>query len=383
MKKIIIALACVTLTMTACKKELGTPIKEEPVQQRSFCAMEEAMAKMAPELKDALMNMPLMENQASEILIYLDFDGALVRRGNANPTGTFSPIISAGVINCPPPALSAQQIEQIVDEVKDEFSPFNIVVTTDQLVFDTYPASFKQICIVTTLPGVAGFSSGVAGVSPFAFPVGTRLPFNPCFVFANVFGGDVHTVAGVISHEVGHTFGLEHQHHFNESCSKINEYHPGSGSGPLAFVPIMGEAAPERINNWFAQPCLTGNPPIALNDFELLLSEVILKEDDFPDSPGGSTQTGDINGILEQAGDIDFISINFKNPGAVTITSENIDLKVSLYNNGGHLLAVYNDPDDTHVTIPSVNGKRYLKVEAASNPNMDAQFMTGKYKVVY
>ena len=121
------------------------------------------------------------------------------------------------------------------------------------------------------------------------------------------------------------------------------------------------------------------------NDFVFLNNQVELRQDDFPNSPTGNNinMAPEISGILEQAGDVDFIRINFGNPGPVTITSENIDIKASLYLPNGQLIAEYENPDDTHVIIPSANGMRYLKIEAVSNANMSSQFMTGMYKITY
>ena len=63
--------------------------------------------------------------------------------------------------------------------------------------------------------------------------------------------------------------------------------------------------------------------------------------------------------------------------------SENTDIKASLYSPNGQLLAVYENPDDTHVTIPSANELKYLKIEAISNVNMSSVFMTGQYKITH
>jgi hypothetical protein len=43
----------------------------------------------------------------------------------------------------------------------------------------------------------------------------------------------------------------------------------------------------------------------------------------------------------------------------------------------------FNDPDSPNVPVPSLNGMKYLKIEAASNGNMSAQFMTGTYRVIF
>lgn len=388
MKKLLLLIGLVVLLTTACKKqteEVNNLTKVE--QQRPVCGMEEAMAGISAEMRQAMINESVKaESQAAELLLFLDFDGAVVFPGFPSPAGNRSPLLS-GTRNCPAPSLSAAQIEEVIELVKDDFSPFKIVVTTDQSVFNTYPAANKQICIITTFPTVIGMANGISGVAYWA-GLGYRLPFNPSFVFANIFGGDLAEIAFTISHEAAHTMGLGHQSLYNSNCGLINEYHPGFGNGTLGFGPIMGNGG-KRISNWFDQPCINpnsgGGPQ---NDFALLNSQVSVKEDDFPNAAGNPDSHqmvvgGLVEGILEEAGDADYILVNFRSPGPVTITSENIDLKVSLFNPGGQLISEHNNPDDTHVTIPSVRGLTFLKVEAVSNANMSSQFMTGKYKVSY
>ncbi len=389
MKKLFVLIIMLGLIASSCQKQTNSDLKESDTRdnlsrQRPVCGMDEAMARLSPEMKGALLNSTnRTESQAAELLLFLDFDGAVVRAGFPNPSGYVSPIIP-GTRVCPPPSLNAEQREAVVNMVKDDYSPFNIVITTDQSVFDSYPAQNKQICIITTFPQVIGFGSGVAGVSSFT-GVGNRLPFNPSFVFSNVFGGNLASIAGTISHETGHSMGLGHQHLFNPECGFITEYNPGYGTGPTSFVPIMGSADSKRIINWFAQSCPSPTFGVPQNDFALLNSQVALHEDDFPDLPTGPVQAsaGVITGVLEEEGDVDFIRINFKGPGAVVISSDNMDIKVSVYTPGGHLLETYDDPEDTGVTIPQLNGNRYLKIEAISNANMSSQFMTGQYKIVY
>ena len=389
MSKYFLTASIIVLVMASCQKQpeikpqqkMKLESMQETVQETPVCGLEEAMQNMLPEYRQSLSRMEATAAAAAELLLYLDFDGATVFPGFPNPAGNRSPIIS-GTRICPPPSLTAAQIEEVIELVKDDFSPFHIVITMDYTEFLNYSAANKQICIITTVPAVAGFSSGIGGISPFG-GLGVRLPFNPCFVFANLYGGDLAEIASVISHESAHTMGLGHQSYFTPTCGYIFEYHPGFGAGPLGFGPIMG-IGDKRVTNWYAQSCFhpVFGPP--QDDFNLLNSQVAVRADDFPNNPSGSLITAtEIDGILEAAGDADFFRINFKKPGPVTISSENADIKASLYNNGGHLLAEYNDPGDTHVTIPSANGLRYLKIEAVSNANMSAQFMTGKYRISY
>ncbi len=388
MKKLLSLLSLSFLFLAGCQKEIKNDSSEnfyKQQQQVPRCGMEEAMALLPADARSAMAQASVAAlARAGELLVLLDFDGAVVRPGNGNAQGgdVRSPLVNSTRF-CNAPNLTAEQKNIIIELVKDDFSPFEIQFTTEQAVYDAYSIANKQVCIITTSPSVLGFSSGISGVAPFA-GLSFRLNNNPCFVFASVFGNFLSETAFTISHEVAHTIGLGHQSLYNQNCNFSFEYHPGFGSGPLSFVPIMGNSFGKRIMNWFAQPCLVPGYGISQNDFEFLNNQVELKEDDFPNQPGVGTivSESEITGVLEQAGDVDFIRINFRNPGPVTITSENIDIRASLFSPSGQLIAEYENPDDIYVTIPSVNGLKYLKIEAASNTNMSSQFMTGQYKII-
>ncbi len=390
MKKLSFFICLAILLLSACQKMVEKPkaeINSVEHQELPHCGMEEAMANMSSEMKHAMAknSQNAATVQAGELLIFLDFDGAIVRPGFGSAQGGYvtSPLVS-GTRFCSAPSLTTEQKAAIVQLVNDDFSPFNIQFTTEQSVYDAYPMANKQVCIITTGPSALGLPNGVGGVAILT-GLGFRLSNNPSFVFASVYGNNLPEIASTISHEVGHTMGLGHQSLYDQNCDFISRYHRGFGTGTLSFVPIMGDGFGKRIINWFAQPCLVPGYGIPQNDFIFLNNQVELREDDFPNQPSGGSiiSLTEITGVLEQAGDVDFIKINFTNPGPVTITSENIDIKASLYLPNGQLIAEYENPDDTHITIPSANGLKYLKIEAISNINMSSVFMTGQYKIAH
>src|SRR5690349_4857553 len=100
---------------------------------------------------------------ASEMLLFINFNGATVRQGFEN-ADTFTSSIILGNHFCPAPSLTQVQKDEIVRLVRDDFSPFNIRVTTDAAEFAAYPRINKEMSIVTTLPGVIGHSAGEGGV---------------------------------------------------------------------------------------------------------------------------------------------------------------------------------------------------------------------------
>lgn len=355
--------------------------KETPAG--TFCGTDEAMARMPDHLK-LMMDSAASASQVNDLLLYINLNpnGSIVRQGFGDADTLTSSIIT-GTRFCPAPTLSPEQADEIVRLVSDDFSPFNIRVTTDPAEFAAYPRSNKQMCLITTDPSVVGLSPTIAGAAPYR-GIGVRLLGEFSFVFSSRLDNDPRQVAAVVSHEVGHLLGLGHQHLFSDSCAFLSEYHGGFGSGPLSFDPLMGLGLSDGINNWFAQSCLSPTEGRSQNDYNLINSQVAVRTDDFPDEPAGSVIGGNtVTGFLERAGDVDFIKINFRNPGPVVITSDNIDLKVTLLNPGGRVLGEFNDPAGTNVLIPSANDKRYLKIEAADNENMSNQFMIGTYRITY
>jgi hypothetical protein len=385
MKKLSILIIPV-MFMLSCKKEvrqISVPALSD-MQSNPVCGVIGSQSNIPGEYRKGVET-NIQGFTAPELLLFLDFDGAVVRRGFPNPTGSSSSIISFGIANCPSPLLSKVQIDSIVDFVADDFAPFKIRITTDQNEFLAYtPHVNKQLCIITTLPQVIGQPSNIGGVSP-TLGFGNRDPFDPCFVFATLYHGVVPEIANTISHEVGHTLGLFHQSEYNEECGYVQEYNPGYGIGNISFGAIMGDPNGKRISNWYAQSCQLPEVGQSQDDFFLINSQVELRADDFPDGNvmGNVITSGPVDGILEKQNDVDFILINFRSPGNVVITSENIDIKASIITAGGHVLAQYNDPDDTGVTIPQVRGMMFLKIEAADNTNVSSRFQTGKYRVIF
>ncbi|HMM80586.1 MAG TPA: M57 family metalloprotease [Pyrinomonadaceae bacterium] len=355
------------------------------VKSQNFCGMEAAMARLSPEQRKAMLDSAIRPlAPAAEILLYLHFPpagGTLIRPGNANSTGFISPIVPGNRI-CPASSLTQAQKDRVVEQVNEDFSPFNIRVTIDYQEFLNYPFAQKLIHIITTTPQVIGQGSGTGGVAPF-IGIGTLMPSNPSFSFATALGDDPFYVANVVSHEVGHTLGLAHQSLYNDSCSLLTEYHPNIGTGPLSFSIIMGDATDPGISNWYSQECSHPTYGTPLHDFEVISSQVVLKADEFPEVPGSTplapAVTLPVSGILGQAGDADVIRVELPADGTLLVTTDNIDVEVSTFETDGTPIATFNDPELPIVFFPVTAGPKDVRIRAASNANMDAQFMTGSY----
>lgn len=92
---------------------------------------------------------------------------------------------------------------QVVDCMKDVFSPFSIEITT----VNPSPAPHFEIMIAGA-PGDLGLSSGIGGVSPFNCQ--PYIPNSLVFDFQKVWGSDVEEICSTAAQEVAHSFALDH-----------------------------------------------------------------------------------------------------------------------------------------------------------------------------
>src|SRR5688572_28401695 len=116
MRKLFIVLGCMAIMAISCQKEvqINKDTTGPVAQSRPVCGMEEAMARMTAEMREVTMT--TSEGvQANELLLYLDFDGGIIRRGVANVTGTVSPILGNIIANCPAAPLTVQQKQELID----------------------------------------------------------------------------------------------------------------------------------------------------------------------------------------------------------------------------------------------------------------------------
>ena len=218
--------------------------------------------------------------------IYLDFTGA-------NPVVN-SPWNAGATFTMPAYSGTAQNIKNIWMRVADAFAPFNVDVTTEPPVggITAHKANFQR-CII------GGNAYMVA--DPLLVPAGTVESNNwytggtsylagattpallaaydeiPCFVFPDPpFVLTETQVAGAISHQLGHVFGLEHKGIVNTvetewalgRCSKDGRFYFGHGAdlfgdpgkkgadakswGPIMGLPVYGQNRQSWVSSWYA-----------------------------------------------------------------------------------------------------------------------------------
>jgi methionine-rich copper-binding protein CopC len=251
-----------------------------------------------------------------------------------------------------PPAEIAS-IEEIWRRVAEDYAPFNVDVTT------TDPGNLNAANNIRVVIGgswnqwfeESGGAGGVAYRTSWQWNNDT-----PVFVFEDNLGnGAAKFTAEAISHEAGHSLGLNHQSTYNASGNKIAEYNPGSGSGATGWAPIMGVGYNQNLTTWH-----NGTSSLGATSYQDDMSIISAanngfggyRSDDHGNTissatalSGTTTLTG--SGIITQTSDIDVFSfaagaglLNFTiNPAQY---GPNLDILAELINSSGNIIASSN-----------------------------------------
>lgn len=272
----------------------------------------------------------------AEATVYLDFDGEVIE-GHSWEGGRR---IVAPAYNLP-----ASEVTDIWRRVAEDYAPFEVNVTTDLQAYLRAPQGLRIRCITTT--------NNFAGAGGVAFNNTFRESGEPvCWNFYRGNGGAV-----VISHEVGHTFGLHHDD------TTTQGYYGGHGSGAMTWGPIMGAPYNQNICQWCKGDYTNANQQ--QDDLIQIGSFVARRVDDHaPDSvqatplvigSGGAVSN---SGVIASPDDVDAftftsgggnLSLQFN--GAVN--SPNLDIEAKLYNSSGTLVATASPANQLSATLTS------------------------------
>jgi hypothetical protein len=320
--------------------------------------------------------------------IFLDFDGQTV----SSPYWTTTPFFAT------PANLTNDQIISVFNRVSDDFRPFNINITTDSTVFLAATPGRRQRVIITAYSSWYGNAGGVAYNPSFRWSADV-----PAFVFSNLLAtsGNPETnskrVAEAVSHESGHTLGLNHQRVFNTSCGLVTEYNPGTGSGEISWAPIMGNSYSRNITTWFngSYSCNTSQDELQIisgtqNGFSYRTDDI-----------GGSiNQAANIivsgssfgtNAIINTTNDIDIFRITLNNNSRLNMNIQpsngaggyNIDMKAELLSSNGTLIDTYDPSASVSAQIDTAltQGTYFVRVSNTSNAFVSNYGMLGNYTV--
>lgn len=252
-------------------------------------------------------------------------------------------------------------ITEIWQRVADDFSPFNVNVTT------SYSGSFGDLQAVNVAIGGSYNGWFTDPVSGYGTDGGfSNSETNTVLVFSDTierFTGDGHgrpttfesAVAGTISHEVGHALGLSHHRLYDANGKVTDEYAPGT----WAWTPLMGDnlsglrttfsAGQVNVikNTWDG---IVSYTPVFQNDLEVIAGEQNgfgWRADDFGDYSSSSATLRNkglgqmsVTGIIGSTSDRDVFRF-YTSGGQVHVTLDgptgqsNLAGKLSLWSAAG------------------------------------------------
>ena len=307
--------------------------------------------------------------------ILLDFDGQVVANTLWNITGP---------INCAPANIAAVDADKIIDRVSEDFSPFNVIVTTDEDVYNATNPQKRMRVIITETWDWFGVVGGTSYNNSFTWGNNT-----PCFVFSTLLSYNEKYIAEAISHEVGHTLDLKHQALYDESGNFVSEYNEGSGEGRTGWAPIMGIGYYRNVTTWHKGPTVDGFNKIQ-DDVAIISNILGLQPDDNSEMHRSERFNGTEEGIINSGTDIDYFYIDVKD-GSSIIKAEpkclgngegaNLALRIKIYDKQGVCVKNIDDPGSLSATVSLSPDKYFIGVESKSIGGGLRNGMLGRYTV--
>lgn len=326
---------------------------------------------------------------SAKATIYLDFDGYNVVSSSWN---------GGNPINCQSSGLTDVQITEVFNRVSEDYRPFNINITTDVNVFLAAPLNMRIRVIVTP---TSAWYPGVGGVTyTGSFTWGDD---TPCFVFSDRLGPyNAKMVAECCSHESGHSLGLSHQAKYDANCVLIATYNDGTGSGEIAWAPVMGNSYYKNVSRWANGPtpsgCKTSQDNLAIittaNGFTY-------RPDDYSDDPNKNpaplTVTNSafsLGGIITTTTDKDVFQLAIPQssilhidalPFSVASNDEgaDLDIKLTLLDANKQVIRTYDPALALSVVVDTTlnTGTYYVIVDGTGNINATDYASLGSYTI--
>ncbi|SDQ46111.1 Por secretion system C-terminal sorting domain-containing protein [Chryseobacterium soldanellicola] len=311
--------------------------------------------------------------------ILLDFDGHYMPAGSWWNGGN--------AINAAPAGMTNDEILQAWEVVAEDFRPFGLNVTTNEAVFNTYPANKRMRNVITTTNTAdqSGSASGIAYMNSFS---NANDNDTPCWTFTNDYVARYPKFIGdVTSHEVGHTFGLSH----DGTLDDPGGYYPGHGY----WGPIMG-ISNNNVVQWSKGEYSTAdNHQDDLAIISGSANGVGYRADDHGNNISGATtlssMSGQISatanqnsGIIGTTGDIDMFTFTTTG-GDVAINinaiprNSNLRLGVTLFNGqnvsqGTYYANAANLGETVVINKTLAAGKYYISVTGVNDGTADTGY---------
>lgn len=333
------------------------------------------MTKRAP--VDEIYAEPSMTNnginfETPSAVILLDFNGHEVQ----------SSVWNASAFTTAPGNLQAAEIQKILQRVSEDYAPFQVLVTTNEALYNLANPSRRMRVVVTESWEWYGAAGGIAYYNSFTWGNNT-----PCFVFSSLLGYNEKYIAEAISHEVGHTFGLRHQANYSANCSLLSENNMGIGSGITGWAPIMGIGYYQNVTTWNKGAILDGCGVIQ-DDLATIGGVLGFKADYNVDLDKANELVSTETGTITSQTDVDYFFVHSNNaPLTIKATplcigdgvGANLHVKLRIYDKKKDLIQTISNPSSLEASITLPKGKYYIGVESADGSNGSKYGLLGRY----
>ena len=325
----------------------------------------------------------------AQATIFLDFDGQTVTSSVWNNGNT---------LVCAASGMNDTQITEIFNRVSEDYRPFNINITTDSTVFLAAPLT-KRIRIIVT--PTSAWYTGVGGVSyTGSFTWGDD---TPGFVFPDRLANSPKIIAECCTHESGHTVGLSHQSTYSNTCTLVDTYNSGVGTGEIGWAPVMGNSYYKNLTGWNNGPtpngCNTDQDNLSIITTQ---NGFTYRADDYSDDPNNNpavipvtNNTFSISGIITTPSDKDAFKFDFATKGLLhlnaipfSVNSANLDgadldIKVVLLNSAKQIIGTYDPATLLNAVIDTTlnAGTYYVTLQGTGNVNTTNYGSLGSYTI--
>ena len=304
---------------------------------------------------DAQANIPIFNSRpSSSYVIYLDFDGEVVE----NTSWKGGDRIDAQPYRHP------DRIDEIWENMAEDFLPWDVNVTTDRAVFDNAATSRRCMAIFTPTKDAAPSAGGVAYLNSFGSSVNYM-----CWVY----NSGTKSAGETGSHEVGHQLGLRH-----DGGGGDGEYYRGhTHVTGVSWGAIMGAAFSPVVVHWSKGSYTGANRQE--DDLREIDDYLNYRADDYGSTtatasniPVDASQSFTRNGAITRNTDVDVFRITTNSSGTITAAASptsrypNLDISLEILNSSGSVIRSDDPQGPLNASVSATGlapGTYYIRVD--------------------
>ncbi|MGF9756546.1 M12 family metallo-peptidase [Microvirga sp. 0TCS3.31] len=292
----------------------------------------------------------LSSRPGSDRTVFLDFEGSTYVGTRWNDGREIvSPAYSVDADRTTFGDIERAQIHLAWRSVAEDYAPFDVNVTTRRPAPSALTRTSSSdrtygVPVVITSTNVVGSGCGCGGAAYVGVlgVVGAN-DYQPAWAFTNGSGTGGLNIGQVVSHEVGHTFGLGH-----DGTSEVSYY-----TGARGWAPIMGASYGTRASQWSSGAYPDADNPE--DDVAVIADTAPVLADDHAGTATAATPIapGTTNGLITSRTDVDAFS--FTGSGATTVAvtgpagSSNLDVMLTVLDPRGVRVATVDPVADSAI----------------------------------